>query len=57
MHVYIHVGFAQTAEASMQLLIENADATPPHPEVIVRLGSSGDVLGFCSSFALGSSVF
>ena len=26
-------------------LIENADATPPHPDVVVRLGSPGDMLG------------
>ena len=25
--------------------IENADATPPHLDVFVRLGSSGDLLG------------
>ena len=37
--------------------IENADATPPHLNVFLRLGSSGDLLVFCSSSAMGSSVF
>ena len=36
---------------------ENADSTPLHLDVFVRLGSSGDMLGICSSSAMGSSVF
>ena len=37
--------------------IENADATPPHLDVLLRLGSSVDMLGLWNSFATGSSVF
>ena len=33
-------------------IIENADATPPHLDVFVRLGSSVGMLCFCSCFAL-----
>ncbi len=36
-------------------IIENADATPPHLDVFARLGSSGDMLGFCS-FDIDSAV-
>ena len=39
----------------LKILIENADATPPHLDVILRLGSSGDMLGFFSLWSLGSS--
>ena len=28
------------------MVIENADATPPHLNVVLRLGSSGDMLCF-----------
>ena len=34
-------------------LIENADATPPHLEVALRLASSDAVQGFLQFFALG----
>ena len=33
--------------------IENADATPPHLEVFVRLGCCGDLHGCLQFFALG----
>ena len=38
----------------MNFIMENADATPPHLDVLLRLGSSGDMLGFCSYSATGS---
>ena len=36
------------ADIYIYIYIENAHATPPHLDVILRLGSSGDMLGFCS---------
>ena len=36
------------------LFIENADATPPHPDVVVRLGSSGDMLGILKFICHGA---
>ena len=35
------------------LIIENADATPPHLDVFVRLGSSVEMLCSLHFFALG----
>ena len=35
------------------VFIENADATPPHLDVIVRLGSSVEMLCYLHFFALG----
>jgi hypothetical protein len=35
------------------MLIENADATPPHLDVLLRLGGSLGVRGSLQFFALG----
>ena len=40
----------------VKVVIENADATPPHLDVILRLGSSVGMHGSLQFFALGCSA-
>ena len=46
--MYIKNSRSTALAATTLLLIENADARPPHLVFVVRLGSSGEMLGFGS---------
>ena len=43
-------------EKATFISIENADATPPHLEVTLHLGSCNGVQGSCQFFAFGCSI-